>query len=273
MNRMIVSLAICSLLSGCGAGDAPSAEVPSLEGFQVVDLSHSYDKDTIYWPAPPSEFELEELAYGFTEGGYFYSANALATVEHGGTHIDAPIHFGAGGWTVDQIPIERLVCPAVIIDMQGDVATDRDYRLTDVEVRVWEEQNGEIPEGACVLLHTGWSRFWPNARAYLGDDTPGDSSNLHFPAFGESAARYLVEVRKVAGLGVDTASMDHGPSTDFPVHRVAAAGNVFGLENLADLEQLPETGAWLIALPMKIAGGSGGPTRVIALIPPAPSGP
>ena len=265
MKHLILFVAVLVPL-GCG-GSQERSDTVSLDGFRLVDLSHAYDEDTLYWPTSPSEFELDELAYGFTEQGYFYAANALSTVEHGGTHIDAPIHFGEGAWTVDEIPLERLVCRAVVIDLSRDVSTDRDYRLSSEEVQAWEAEHGQIPQGACVLLHTGWSRFWPNARAYLGDDTPGDASNLHFPSYGESAARYLVEVREVVGMGVDTASIDHGPSQDFPVHRVAAAANAYGLENLTGLAQLPPTGSWLIALPMKIAGGSGGPTRVIALVP------
>jgi kynurenine formamidase len=118
-----------------------------------------------------------------------------------------------------------------------------------------------------VLLRTGWSRHWPDRAAYLGDDTPGDASNLHFPSFGEDAARLLVEERNVAALGADVASIDYGQSTDFPVHRIAMAKNVPGFENLTNLEQLPATGAWIIALPMKIAGGSGGPLRAVAAIP------
>lgn len=126
---------------------------------------------------------------------------------------------------------------------------------------------GRIPAGAIVLLRTGWSRFWPNAKAYLGDDTPGDASKLSFPSYGVEAARMLVEERRAGVLGVDTASIDYGRSTEFMVHRIAAARDVPGLENLTNLDQLPATGATVIALPMKIAGGSGGPVRVVAMIP------
>ncbi len=133
----------------------------------------------------------------------------------------------------------------------------------------WEAEHGLVPDGAIVLLRTGWSGRWPDASAYLGDDTPGDASNLHFPAYGEEVTRTLVEERRVAVLGVDTASIDHGPSTDFIVHQVANGANVAGLENLKNLDQVPATGAWVVALPMKIAGGSGGPARIVALLPPA----
>ncbi len=156
-----------------------------------------------------------------------------------------------------------------MIDASRQAASDPDYRLTSEDVAEWEIEHGGVPEGAIVLLRTGWSARWPDARAYLGDDTPGDASNLHFPAYGEAAARLLVEERRVAVLGVDTASIDHGPSTDFIVHRIANAANVAGLENLTNLDRLPATGAWVVALPMKIAGGSGGPARIVALLPAA----
>jgi Predicted metal-dependent hydrolase len=135
------------------------------------------------------------------------------------------------------------------------------------DVRSWEKQHGSIPSGAIVLLRTGWGKRWPDRKQYLGDDTPGDASKLHFPSYGKDSAEYLVNQRHVGALGLDTASIDHGPSKDFLVHRIASAAGVPGLENLANLDQLPTVGAWVIALPMKIAGGSGGPLRVVALLP------
>jgi kynurenine formamidase len=204
---------------------------------------------------------------GETPGGYFYSANAFAAPEHGGTHLDAPIHFAAGRHTADRIPLERLVAPAVVSDVAERAARDPDYRLTTDDVAAWERAHGRIPAGAIVLLRTGWGTRWPDRKAYLGDDTPGDASRLHFPSFGAEAARLLVRERRVAAIGADVASIDHGQSADFPVHRLAAAANVPALENLAALDELPATGAVVIALPMKIEGGSGGPVRVIALVP------
>ena len=156
---------------------------------------------------------------------------------------------------------------AVVIDVTAAAAADPDHRLTLDEVKAWEAAHGRVPDGAIVLLRTGWSARWPDKKRYLGDDTPGDASALHFPSYGREAVRWLVDERKVAAIGVDTASIDHGPSKDFPVHQVVAAANVPGLENLASLEALPARGAWVIALPMKIGGGSGGPLRAIALVP------
>ena len=258
------ALALVLLVAAAARASEPSID---LANARIVDLTHAFDSTTVYWPTSPSSFELKELHHGATDAGYFYAANTLCTPEHGGTHLDAPIHFAEGKWTTAEIPLERLVAPAVVIDVRAKTKTDPDYRLTAADVEAWEDEHGRIGEGTIVVMVTGWSSRWPDRRAYLGDDTPGDASKLRFPSFGESAAKLLVAERKVAALGVDTASIDYGPSTDFPVHRIAGAANVVGFENLANLEQLPATGSWIVALPMKIAGGSGGPLRAIALVP------
>ena len=252
---------------------APAGQtVASGGGFDLatarfIDLSHAFDSATIYWPNSPTAFRLDTLSYGPTPGGWFYSSFAVATPEHGGTHLDAPIHFAATGQTSDRIPLERLIAPAVVIDITQQAAADPDYRLSAEDVTAWETANGRIEAGTIVLLRTGWSRFWPDRKAYLGDDTPGDATHLHFPSYGEAAARLLVEERNVAALGADVASIDYGASADFIVHRVAMAKDVPGFENLMNLEQVPVRGAWIAALPMKIAGGSGGPLRAVAIVP------
>ncbi|HXW05875.1 MAG TPA: cyclase family protein [Vicinamibacterales bacterium] len=248
---------------------ARPAAAPQIAGAntRIVDLSHAFDARTLYWPTSPSKFVLEPLAVGTTAGGYFYSAYRLSTPEHGGTHLDAPVHFSKDGSTAAQVPLEQLIGPAVVIDATAQASANRDFRLTREDVLRFEERHGRIPAGVIVLLRTGWSRFWPDARPYLGDDTPGDASRLSFPSYGEEAARLLVEERRIGVLGVDTASIDYGRSSDFVVHRIAAARNVPGLENLTNLEQVPATGATVIALPMKIEGGSGGPVRAVAIVP------
>ena len=263
------SLAVLAVVSTPGArGAAPAVPpAPDLRTARVVDLTHPFDERTPYWPTATRGFELAPVHYGRTEAGYFYSAYSFCAPEHGGTHLDAPIHFGEGRWTADQIPVERLVRPAVVIDVAAASAADADHRLTADELQTWEARHGRIAEGTIVLLRTGWSARWPDKKRYLGDDTPGDASRLHFPSYGAEAARILVADRKVAALGVDTASIDPGSAKDFPVHQIVAAANVPGFENLAGLDALPPTGAWVIALPMKIAGGSGGPLRAIALLP------
>ena len=183
------------------------------------------------------------------------------------THLDAPIHFSAGQWTTDDIPLERLNGPGFVIDVTEQTSIDSDYRLTLEDVMNFESEYGNIIEGSIVMLRTGWGAKYSDRLAYLGDDTPGDASNLHFPSYGEESARFLVETRRVSILGIDTASIDYGPSTDFIVHQIANGNNVGGLENVANLDRLPPIGSWIIALPMKIEEGSGGPARIVALVP------
>jgi kynurenine formamidase len=260
--RIIAILAGVVMSAACAANQSGEGRPAS----RLVDLTHAYGKDTIYWPNAPTKFSLQQLSYGKTEGGWFYSSYSLCTPEHGGTHLDAPIHFAEGKRTSDEVPLDQLIGPAVVIDVTSKAAADRDYRLTVEDVAAFEKAHGRIAAGTIVLLRTGWSRHWPDVKAYLGDDTPGQTTNLSFPSFGAEAARQLVEDRKAGVLGVDTASIDYGRSADFMVHRVAAAQNVVGLENLTNLDQLPATGATVIALPMKIAGGSGGPLRAVAMI-------
>jgi kynurenine formamidase len=245
-----------------------SAQAPlDLKTVRLVDLTHAFDANTLYWPTSPSAFELTTLAAGMTPGGYYYSSYKLCTPEHGGTHLDAPVHFSKTGTASADLPLRQLIAPAVVIDVTRQAAADATYRVTRADIEAFETAHGRIAEGTIVLARTGWSRFWPDRKRYLGDDTPGDASKLKFPGYGEDAARLLVDQRHVAMLGIDTASIDYGPSTDFLAHRAGAAANVANLENLTALDQLPPTGATVIALPMKIAGGSGGPVRVVALVP------
>ncbi len=253
-------------VAACLLGFPASLQAIDLNGYEIVDLSHVFDEHTLYWPTSPSRFELHPLAHGQTEAGYFYAANSLCTPEHGGTHLDAPIHFVAGKHTTEQIPLAKLIGSAVVLDVSASAAQDPDYQLAVEDVRAFEARHGQVAVGSIVLLRTGWSRFWPDARHYLGDDTPGDASKLHFPGYGPEAARLLVTERAVSALGVDTASIDPGQSKDFMVHRIAMAANVPGFENLTNLDRLPATGALVIALPMKIKGGSGGPLRAVALV-------
>lgn len=264
MHRFLAPLfAFVAVLAACSP--APTLD---LQSATLVDLTHPFNAQTLFWPTSPSTFQLQVLAQGQTEGGYFYAANAFCTPEHGGTHLDAPIHFAEDRHTTDQVPLTQLMGPAVVIDITAQAANDSDYRLTREDVLAFEEAHGTIAPGTIVLLRTDWSQRWPDRLRYLGDDTPGDASRLHFPSFGAEAARLLVEERQVGVLGADVASIDYGQSTDFMVHRIAAARNVPGLENLTNLARLPATGATVIALPMHIEGGSGGPVRVIALVPP-----
>jgi kynurenine formamidase len=262
---LLAMLALARFSAGDSVPSRPAAL--DLSRVRVLDLTHPFDENTLYWPTSPSTFRLQRLAFGMTEGGYFYSANSFCTPEHGGTHLDAPVHFAREGRSVEAIPVRQLVAPGVVIDVSAKTARNPDYLLSLEDLRGFERTHGAIPRGAIVLLRTGWSARWPDRRRYLGDDTPGDASKLHFPSYGREAAEWLIRERAVGALGVDTASIDYGPSRDFAVHRAAARANVPGLENLLLPEELPPTGSWIVALPMKIAGGSGGPLRIVALVP------
>jgi kynurenine formamidase len=268
--RSHLSIVASALVALLAAQPYATAQSIDLTRHRLVDLTHAFGARTLYWPTSPSAFRLEQLAYGQTPGGYFYSAYAFSTPEHGGTHLDAPIHFAAGRATADRVPLEQLVAPAIVIDVTAKATADPVYRLTRDDVLAFERRHGRIERGTIVLLRTGWSTRWPDRQAYFGDATPGDASKLRFPSYGVEAAELLVRDRGVAALGADVASIDYGPSTDFAVHRLASAAGVPGFENLTQLDQLPPTGAIVVALPMKIEGGSGGPLRAIALVPRSP---
>lgn len=245
-----------------------TSTVFDLASADLVDLTWALGPDTLFWPTATEAFKLEKDAEGITPGGWFYAANSFCAPEHGGTHLDAPYHFDADGHKTDEIALSSLIAPVVVIDVTKAAAADADYTLRPEDVAAWEATHGQIPRGAVALLRTGWSARWPNREAYFGSAEVGTANNLHFPSFGAAAVKILLE-RGVVALGVDTASIDPGNSKDFPVHRLAGAANVPGLENLAHLEALPTTGAWIVALPVKIAGGSGGPARVVGLVPRA----
>lgn len=233
---------------------------------RIVDLSHTFDETTIYWPTSPSSFDKETLYAGQTDGGFYYSAYRISAPEHGGTHLDAPVHFAEGKSAADAVPLERLLGPALVVDMSADAATNPDALLEPRHLEAFEQRHGPIKAGAIVLVRTGWSSRWPDRKQYLGDDTPGDASNLHFPGISKEAAEILV-ARRISAVGIDTASLDNGPSKDFIAHQVLMAADIPGFENLTELDALPARGATVIALPMKIGGGSGGPLRVVALLP------
>jgi kynurenine formamidase len=234
----------------------------------LVDLSHDYSSETVFWPTA-EPFKLEKVADGVTPQGYYYAANNFATSEHGGTHLDAPVHFAKDHWAVDQIPLERLVGDAVVVDVTAKSASQPDYRVTTEDFTDWERANGEIAAGTIVLVRTGYSRFWPDAARYLGTAERGDAAvaKLHFPGLHQDAARWLAETRKIKAVGLDTASIDYGQSTLYESHRILYERDIPAFENLTNLDRLPARGAYVVALPMKIKGGSGAPLRAIAILP------
>lgn len=253
---------VTSLFLLAGANQEP----PRLNEVDLVDLSHTYDHSTIFWPTSPIGFEHKVLAFGPSGNGYFYSAYTFAMPEHGGTHLDAPIHFSRDAKTVGELPLTDFYAPLAVIDVSEKATADRDYRLAPEDITAYEAKYGTLEPGTAVAVRTNWSRFWPDVEAYLGDDTPGDASNLSFPGFGVAAAKLLVE-RKVSMIGIDTASIDYGKSKDFAVHVIIAGSNIPALENLTNLAEVPESGAWILAAPMKIGRGSGAPARVVAFAP------
>jgi kynurenine formamidase len=254
-----ISLLCAVAAVGCAA---PGAE--PLAPARLVDLSHPFGAETIFWPTEEG-FVLEPGFAGHTEAGYWYAANRFRSAEHGGTHLDAPIHFHEGGLAADAIPLERLVAPAVVVD--ADPADDPDYAVTTADLQRFEARHGPITPGTIVLLRTGWGARWPDRARYLGTAARGPAAvqELHFPGLGEDAAHWLVE-RRVAAVGIDTASIDPGRSRLFESHRVLAARDVPVFENLAGLAELPAREFLVVALPMKIRGGSGGPLRAVAIL-------
>ena len=244
--------------------DASSNRV-KLEGIptgktRVLDLTYAINDKLVPWPGDAKFFEAKVNAT-VEKDGYF--TRSFWMLEHYGTHLDAPAHFPPGKETVDQIPVKQLFGPAVVLDVRTESGKDADFLMPAVRVEDWEKQHGRIPEGAIVLLRTGWASRWPDVKRYRNQDAAG---MMHFPGFSIEAAKLLIE-RKVSGLGCDTLSIDNGASKDFAVHHLALGAGLYHLENLADLSELPEAGAFLIVAPIKLEGGSGGPVRVFALLP------
>lgn len=262
--KLILSAA-CFLLLAL-ARTTVAAE-PPLSGGRWIDLTHAFSFDTLYWPTAEG-FALEVEFKGMTPKGYFYAANRYRASEHGGTHIDSPIHFARDRKTVDQLPLEQLTGMAVVVDVSAKAQTNADYQITTADLIAWEQQHGPIPAQAMLLLRTGFSQHWPDAKKYLGTAEKGPEAveKLHFPGLHPDAARWLVANRSIKAVGIDTASIDFGQSKLFESHRVLFEKNVPAFENVAALDQLPVTGAYVLALPMKIQGGSGAPLRIVAWV-------
>ena len=277
MNRAAAWFSLL-ILAGCqSAADGPGAvrgdvsrEIASVfdgTGGTWIDLTHSFSDATIYWPTDTLGFVHEKLAYGPTDGGWFYASYRLSAAEHGGTHLDAPIHFAEGRQTCDQIPLANLIGPAVVVDVSDRAHAD--YLVSVEDLEKWEGEHGRIPDRGILLLRTGWGERYSDRIAYLGTDRTGPRavSELHFPGLAPDAARWLVDNRAIAALGLDTPSLDYGQSADFRTHVILNTQNIAGFENVANLEELPPVGSYVVALPMKIHNGSGGPLRIVAFVP------
>ncbi len=227
----------------------------------VADLTHPLDDQSPFWPEGKAQSPFHaSVAAMFDRDGYF--ARELAMPEHFGTHMDAPAHFDPHGPTVEQIAPEKFLEAAIVVDVSQAVKTNTDYRVTPDDIERWEKAHGAIPSGCVVLFRTGWSARWPSQQDYMNQDAQGV---LHFPGISVEAARYLLERAHPTAVGIDTPSVDYGPSKNFEVHRLTMSAGLYHLENVANLGQLPPRAVYLVALPLKLGGGSGSPTRVLAL--------
>jgi kynurenine formamidase len=234
---------------------------------RLIDLTHSFDESTIYWPTEDG-FKLIRESAGVTEQGYYYAANRFMCAEHGGTHIDAPIHFFEKGKTVDEIAVKRLIGPGACVDVAAKCAADRDYQVTVEDFEKWEAEHKATLEDRIVLIRTGFGRYWPDRAQYLGTAEQGKAAvaKLHFPGIDPAAAEWLVTRRRVRMVGIDTASIDHGQTRSYPTHQRLFRDGVPALENVAAMDELPADKFSIIALPMKIKGGSGAPCRIVATL-------
>jgi kynurenine formamidase len=255
--------AALALPTACARGPATPWEGGS--DAEVIDLTYGFGPETVYWPTA-TPFARKDTFRGVTPAGFFYSAGDYAASEHGGTHMDAPVHFVADGAAADAVPGSRLAGRAWVLDAREPCAADRDHLVSRRDLEAAERAAGPLPRGAVVLVLTGWGRFWPEKKAYLGDDRPGKTDGLSFPGLDPELARALVAAG-VRAVGIDTASIDRGRSSAFEAHRVLAAAGVPIFENVAGLERLLGRPAWIVAAPMKIEGGTGAPLRLFALAP------
>jgi len=249
----------------------PNAVAELLEGLRVgtvrvIDLTHSLDEQAPYWPDRREQSPFSsKVASTYESDGCFARDTTLS--EHSGTHLDAPVHVVPGGATVDQLPVGGFLSPACVVDVREAVATDPDYRVTVADLERFIKAHGPVPRGGFVFFRTGWASRWPSQQRYINEDSDGVK---HFPGLSLEAARYLLDEVHPVGVGIDTPSIECGPTKDLVVHRLLLGAGIYILENVANLDLVPPTGAALIALPLKLLGGSGSPARVLALAPPRP---
>jgi len=258
------------LITYLGLTACQNQKQPVSNGFpsgEWIDLTYAFDEQTVYWPTATG-FRLDTVFMGETDKGYFYSAFQYCAAEHGGTHLDAPIHFAKGTQAIDEIPLDRLIGSAIVVDVSERALADPDYQISVADLEQWEKEQGEIPDDIILLFHTGYGQYWPDRVKYMGTDEVGEMAvaKLHFPGIHPDAARWLVQERRIKAVGLDTPSIDYGQSTLFESHRILYEQNIPGFENIANMEKLPVKGSIVIALPMKIRGGSGGPLRIVARV-------
>lgn len=227
----------------------------------VIDLTHTLDDHSPNWEGTEtSPFQAKELG-NLQRDGYY--SRVFTTQEHYGTHLDAPAHFAAGGWTVEQIPAERLIRPLVVVNVRTKAMHNPDYEVTVQDIAEWEQRNGDIPSGAVVMAYTGWEDYWGSQKQYRNVQADGLP---HFPGFALDAVKFLVKTRNVVGLGIDTMSVDKGATTTYPIHQFTARSGVYHLENVAGLGTVPPAGATIVVAPIKLEHGSGAPVRLLAIV-------
>jgi kynurenine formamidase len=259
--RIHSALLVWLMLSPLFVSAQKPQQAESLRPTSVVDLTHTLSEETpTYEESRVPVFQAKTVA---TIEKDHYFAREISLPEHFGTHLDAPAHFAPGHWTVDEIPAERLAVPLVVIDVRSRVSGNPDYQVSVEDISAWEQRAGPVPQGSVVIARTGWESRWNAAKDYRNPDARGV---MHFPGYSLPAAKFLVEQRKVYGLGIDTLSIDYGPSPDFPVHEYTLAHDLYHLENVAHLDRVPQSGALVVAAPLKLAGGSGSPARILALV-------
>jgi len=256
LRTTIAAIAIASATACTTA--APEVRQSSAEP-RVVDLGHALADTDPTWTGEKL-FSRTTIATFAKDG---YAAGSISTEEHVGTHVDAPAHFAADGLTVDRLPVEKLVRPAVCVHIESQVAANEDYRLSVGDIQAFEREHGPIPADSIVLVATGWDRRWPDQKTYMNVR----AGVRHFPGLSVEAAQLLARDRHVAAIGIDTGSIDYGPSEQFEAHKTSMPLGVYHIENAANLRDLPATGFTVVVAPIKIKDGSGGPARVFALLP------
>jgi len=250
---------VAAAMTACGQNDLTKLLEKHSE---IIDLSHPLTGDSPHWPGEGYlGLRIDTLAT-LERNGVF--SLAFHFPEHYGTHVDAPNHFAAGQIPVDEIRSENLFAPMVVLDISESAAKNHDYLIEKEDIARWENIYGTIPDGAIVFINTGWARRWNNPEAYCNADKNGV---MHFPAYGESAARFLVHERRVKAIGIDNLSIDRGISTNFAVHKIVNGAGVYALENVANLDKAPSRHAYAVVAPIKIKGGTGGPARIFAIVP------
>lgn len=263
MKRILLIVLVAVAIGAC-----QQQHSHTLPDGQWIDLTHEFGDETVYW-VNAEPFKRTSTADGMTPGGFYYAAGNYSAAEHGGTHIDSPVHFAEGKNTVDKIGLDQLIAPAVKIDVSEKAASNRDYLIIVDDIVAWENRNGEIPTGSIILFQTGFAKHWPDKKLYLGTDQRGDAAikDLHFPGLHPEAAKWLISKRQPKAIGIDTASIDYGQSADFKTHVALMTNNIPAFENVADMSKLPAKGFHIVAMPMKIKGGSGAPLRIVGFVP------